>query len=117
MEKTIEKHFPEIAQLIRKAKNNALKSVNIELINLYWQVGKYINAKVESAIWRAGVVKSLAAYFKGFNYYKHAFCVKLRFVMKKILLTFSKAMNKINFCKLIKATQLHNYIKNAIVRP
>ena len=37
---------------------------NKELINLYWQVGKYINAKVESAIWGAGVVKSLAAYLK-----------------------------------------------------
>ena len=64
MEKTIEKHFSEIVQLIRKAKNEALKSVNKELINLYWQVGKYINAKVESAIWGAGVVKSLAAYLK-----------------------------------------------------
>lgn len=34
------------------------------MINLYWRVGKYINAKVESAIWGAGVVKNLAAYLK-----------------------------------------------------
>ena len=40
MERTIEKHFYEVVQLIRKAKNNALKSVNKELINLYWQVGE-----------------------------------------------------------------------------
>ena len=64
MERNIEKHFSEIVQLIRKAKNNALKSVNKELINLYWQVGEYINAKVESTIWGAGVVKNLAAYLK-----------------------------------------------------
>ena len=64
MERTIEKHFSEIVQLIRKAKNNALKSVNKELINLYWQVGEYINAKVESAIWGAGFVKNLGAYLK-----------------------------------------------------
>ena len=64
MEKAVENHFSEIVQLIRKAKNNALKSVNKELINLYWQVGKYINAKVESAIWGTGVVKSLAVYLK-----------------------------------------------------
>ena len=64
MERTIEKHFSEIVQLIRKAKNNALKSVNKELINLYWQVGKYINAKVEGAIWGTGVVTSLAVYLK-----------------------------------------------------
>jgi len=51
MERTIEKHFSEIVQLIRKA-------------NLYWQVGEYINAKVESAIWGAGFVKNLAAYLK-----------------------------------------------------
>jgi predicted nuclease of restriction endonuclease-like (RecB) superfamily len=32
--------------------------------DLYWQVGEYINAKVESAIWGAGVVKNLASYLK-----------------------------------------------------
>jgi len=64
MERNIEKQFSEIVQLIRKAKNNVLKSVNKELINLYWQVGEYINAKVESAIWGAGFVKNLAAYLK-----------------------------------------------------
>jgi len=32
MEKTIEKHFSKIVQLIRKAKNEALKSVNTDLV-------------------------------------------------------------------------------------
>ena len=42
---------------------NVLHQRPVGMINLYWQVGRYINAKVESAIWGAGVVKSLAAYF------------------------------------------------------
>ncbi len=60
----IEKHFSEIVQIIQKARNKALKSVNKELINLYWQVGEYISEKVESAVWGAGVVTSLATYLK-----------------------------------------------------
>lgn len=64
METDIEKHFSEIVQLIQKARNKALKSVNKELINLYWQVGEYISVKVESAVWGAGVVTSLATYLK-----------------------------------------------------
>jgi hypothetical protein len=63
-ERNIEKHFSEIIQLIRKAKNNALKSVNKELINLYWQVGEYINAKVESAIWGGWCSKEPCFLFK-----------------------------------------------------
>ncbi len=69
-----EKDFFEIVQLIKKARYNALKSINLELINLYWQVGEHISKKVESAEWGIGVVDKLADYLhrtqhdlKGFN--------------------------------------------------
>jgi predicted nuclease of restriction endonuclease-like (RecB) superfamily len=70
----LEQQFYEIAQLIQAARFRALKSVNVELINLYWQVGEYISGKVESAEWGMAVVDRLAEYLqrtqpdlKGFN--------------------------------------------------
>lgn len=60
----LEQQFHEIIQLIRAAKYRALKSVNVELINLYWHVGEYISGKVEGAEWGTGVVSELALYLK-----------------------------------------------------
>ena len=69
-----EDDFQEIIQLIKKARSNALKSVNLELISLYWQVGEQISKKVENTEWGIGVVDKLADYLhrtqpdiKGFN--------------------------------------------------
>jgi predicted nuclease of restriction endonuclease-like (RecB) superfamily len=60
----LEQQFNEIAQLIHAARFRALKSVNVELINLYWQVGEYISTKVESAEWGTGVVSQLALFLR-----------------------------------------------------
>ena len=43
------KQFAEILTLAQKARYNAFKSVNAELVNLYWQVGEYISRKVKIA--------------------------------------------------------------------
>ncbi|PKP55428.1 MAG: hypothetical protein CVT89_08475 [Candidatus Altiarchaeales archaeon HGW-Altiarchaeales-2] len=63
-EHKIEGQFFEITALIQKAKYDALKSVNTELVNLYLEVGKYVSEKVESAEWGVGVVDQLADYLK-----------------------------------------------------
>lgn len=60
----IEKQFSEVVLMIQKARYNALKSVNTELIGLYWNVGGYISKKVESAEWGESVVSELALYLK-----------------------------------------------------
>lgn len=60
----LHKDFAEIVQLIQKARTNALKNVNTELIDLYWQIGKYISQKVEREEWGKGVVDQLAQYLK-----------------------------------------------------
>lgn len=52
--------FSEIVQLIRQSRNNALKAVNTELINLYWNVGAYIAKQIENANWGQSIVKELA---------------------------------------------------------
>lgn len=54
----------EIRKLINSAKQRAYQAVNKELINLYWQVGKYVSNKVNSKEWGNSVVKNLSEYIK-----------------------------------------------------
>lgn len=70
----LQNQFSEIIQLIQLARNNALRTVNTELINLYWQIGEYISIKVKNAVWGDKMVDELASYIqrehpelKGFN--------------------------------------------------
>lgn len=61
------KKFDEIINLIEVARNNALKKVNEELIMLYWNVGRYISEKVNSAKWGDSIIDQLADFIKS-NY-------------------------------------------------
>ena len=60
----MESQFSDIVQLIRQARNNAIKSVNKELINLYWEIGAHISQKVEASEWGKSVVKELAIFIQ-----------------------------------------------------
>lgn len=57
-------HFDEVINLIEKAKYNALKSVNIELISLYWKIGEYISRKLQTSEWGESIVEQLAEYIQ-----------------------------------------------------
>lgn len=50
----------EIKQRIKEAQYSALKSVNTELITLYWDIGKRIVEQQEKYGWGKGVVETLA---------------------------------------------------------
>jgi predicted nuclease of restriction endonuclease-like (RecB) superfamily len=54
--------FDEILSLIQSARQRAFQAVNVELIDLYWQVGQTISRKIEAAEWGAGVVDQLAGF-------------------------------------------------------
>jgi predicted nuclease of restriction endonuclease-like (RecB) superfamily len=58
----LEASFGEVVALIQHARQRAFHAVNTELIDLYWQVGEYINRKIEAAVWGEGVVEQLARY-------------------------------------------------------
>ena len=60
----MDKRFSDIIQLIQQSRNNAIRAVNTELINLYWNVGEHISKRVESAEWGQSVVKELAQYIQ-----------------------------------------------------
>lgn len=55
-----EADFREVLALIEDARRRAYQAVNTELVGLYWQLGKYISKKLESAQWGEGVVDGLA---------------------------------------------------------
>ena len=70
----MDKQFTDIILLIQQSRNNAIKSVNVELINLYWNIGAYIKQKLSVAEWGDKTVDELAKFIqknnpelKGFN--------------------------------------------------
>jgi predicted nuclease of restriction endonuclease-like (RecB) superfamily len=56
--------FAEIARLIQESRTRAYQAVNQQLIELYWEVGRIISRKIESAEWGQGVVDELVIYLK-----------------------------------------------------
>ena len=60
----MEKRFADIIILIKNSRENAIKVVNTELINLYWKIGEYISNKIEKSEWGDSVVADLAKYIQ-----------------------------------------------------
>lgn len=79
--------FIEIKHEILKARNNALKSVNKELINLYWNIWKSIVEKQEKSKWWDNIVTNLSIdleqdFWRGFS-------KRNLLYMKKFFLTYN----------------------------
>jgi predicted nuclease of restriction endonuclease-like (RecB) superfamily len=60
----MDNRFTDIIQLIKQSRSNAIKAVNAELINLYWNIGEYISKKIEQSEWGDSVVTELANFIK-----------------------------------------------------
>ncbi len=60
----MDNRFFDIIQLIKQSRINAIKTVNAELINLYWNTGEFISKKLELAEWGDSVVTELAKYIQ-----------------------------------------------------
>lgn len=60
----MENNFIEIIQIIKQSRANAIKAVNAELINLYWNVGAYIGNKLKQAEWGENTIGELASYIQ-----------------------------------------------------
>ncbi|MGM0635472.1 MAG: PDDEXK nuclease domain-containing protein [Bacteroidota bacterium] len=60
----MDKRFADIIRLIKKSRVKAIKSVNAELINLYWNIGEYISNKIEQSEWGDSVVMELSKYIQ-----------------------------------------------------
>jgi predicted nuclease of restriction endonuclease-like (RecB) superfamily len=53
-------NFNSILTLIKTAKDNIIKTVNTEIIDLYWQIGKEVSEKVQNGGWGKSVVEELS---------------------------------------------------------
>jgi len=60
----MDNRFTDIITLIKQSRTNAIKAVNAELINLYWNIGEYISKKIEHSEWGDSVVAELANFIK-----------------------------------------------------
>lgn len=60
----MDNRFTDIIQLIKQSRTNAIKAVNAELINLYWNIGEYISKKIEKSEWGDSVVTELANFIQ-----------------------------------------------------
>jgi predicted nuclease of restriction endonuclease-like (RecB) superfamily len=60
----MDNRFTDVIQLIKQSRTNAIKAVNAELINLYWNIGEYISKKIELSEWGDSVVTELANFIQ-----------------------------------------------------
>lgn len=134
----MDNRFADIIQLIKQSRTNAIKAVNAELINLYWNIGEYISKKIEQSEWGDSVVTELANFIqtqepeiKGFSdkniwrmkqfYETYKSFPKLSPLVREIswtnnLLIFSrcKTIEEMEF--YLKYTQQENYGKRELDR-
>jgi hypothetical protein len=56
--------FTEVVQFIEAARQRVNRTVNAELIDLYWQIGEYVSQKIATDTWGKSTVKALAEYIQ-----------------------------------------------------
>ena len=56
--------FNEIISIIDNARNRALKAVNTELIQMYWEIGEYVSKKVKNGGWGKSIVTEFSAFLQ-----------------------------------------------------
>ncbi len=58
------KEFTEILNTIKSAREKVYKQINATLIQLYWEIGKYVSQKVEKENWGKSIVQELSEYIQ-----------------------------------------------------
>ncbi len=56
--------FQSIIRIIEQSKARAIRAVNSEMIEMYWQIGKFIIEKAETDGWGKSVVQEFSAFLK-----------------------------------------------------
>ncbi len=60
--KELDKQFSEVLNQIQKAKQKAYQQVNSILVELYWNIGKYLSLRIKEANLGKGIVEELAKF-------------------------------------------------------
>jgi len=56
--------FEEIVSIIDRSRERMFRSVNRELIDMYWEIGRSISEKVKKYEWGKSIVKEFAAFIQ-----------------------------------------------------
>jgi hypothetical protein len=56
--------FTKVINLIKTSKQDVYKKINTTLIELYWNIGRYISLKTIKENWGKGIVKELANFIQ-----------------------------------------------------
>ena len=59
-----EQAFGEVVEMIHSVRERTVAAVNAALIDLYWQVGKFISHRIDTDGWGKATVEALAAYLQ-----------------------------------------------------
>ncbi|MDH2998467.1 hypothetical protein A1D22_10690 [Pasteurellaceae bacterium LFhippo2] len=60
----ITSQFLDVVEMIQTSRSNAIRAVNAELVNLYWNVGAYVSHKLKQSEWGDKTVSELAKFIK-----------------------------------------------------
>ena len=96
-----ENQFLGILLLIKQSRANAIRAVNSELINLYWNIGSYISKKIADSSWGNKTVDELADYIRKNNPDLKGFERRSLYRMKQFYETYASASFVIPEVKLI----------------
>ncbi|RXI32160.1 hypothetical protein CP964_08870 [Arcobacter defluvii] len=95
------KDFQTVLSQIQNAKQKAYSSVNTILIELYWEIGKYISTKTTQENWGKGVVKELATFLKEKDPTSKGFGDKNLWLMKQFFETYKEDEKLYTLCREI----------------
>ena len=56
--------FDEVIHIIDNARSRAMKAVNAELIQMYWEIGSYVSGRVKGGGWGKGVVADFSEFLQ-----------------------------------------------------
>ena len=56
--------FDEVIHIIDNARSRAMKAVNAELIQMYWEIGSYVSGRVKDGGWGKSVVADFPNFCK-----------------------------------------------------
>ena len=56
--------YGEIISIIERARENAFRAVNREVISMYWEIGAYVSDKVKNSGWGKAIVKEFSEYIQ-----------------------------------------------------
>ena len=64
MDDSVTPGFEEVVSIIERARENAFRAVNRELISMYWEIGRYISGKVAADNWGKSVVREFSRFIQ-----------------------------------------------------